>query len=339
MDYISQKSHNINLTSAEVGVLWNLYMHESMVHHMITCLLKHIEDINIREFFLYTHDTMVKSLDDLESFHRQENLPVPRGITSEDINPNAARLFTDKYCIYLAEFMSKFALSNFCLAYTQCSRLDLKEFIKKHYVERLIYLNQKSIELSLTKGVHIPPPYVPTLKEVDFVKNKDFLAGFFTEKRQLTVLEITQLFNNAYNNSIGIATMTAYSQVAKSEEIRKHFLKGKSISTKLYEDFCNKLNEENIPIPPKQTDLVTDCTESPYSDRLMLFNDIILSNAGLANYGMAIAGSSRHDLVALFGKAAVETGAYLEGGTKLMISNRWMEQPPQAVRHENIIAT
>lgn len=330
LNIIKHRTQSINLTSVEVGILWNTYMIESLVHHIYIYFLKHVEDSEVKDFLQYSHDTSKDSLGYIESLFKQENLPSPRGITSEDINPNASRLFTDKYYIFFEEHMSRFALASYSLAYTQCSRLDMREFMKKYFVDRLIFINQRVHEVALDKGVYIKPPYVPLPKEVDFVKRQNFLSGFFGEKRPLTILEITHLFSNANINAVGKAQMTAYSQVAKSKEVREHFLRGRELSSAFYKNFVDILIDENISIPPNYSGEVTDSTESPFSDRLMLFHDTLLSSAGLGAYGMAIAESPRSDLAALYSKIAIESGTYAKNGANIMIKNGWMEQPPTA---------
>src|SRR5690242_1281779 len=143
MENVKHEQQNRSLTSVEVGILWNIYMIESMVHHMSACFLKHIKDADIESMVQVWQDSTKRSLEALNSFFEQENLPAPRRITSEDINLSAPRLFTDKYYIYFGEYMSRVALTVFTLSYTMCTRLDMKEFMKKHYVDRLIRINQQ----------------------------------------------------------------------------------------------------------------------------------------------------------------------------------------------------
>jgi hypothetical protein len=85
--------------------------------------------------------------------------------------------------------------------------------------------------------------------QVDFVKNMDFFSGLIGKKRPLTVLEITHLFNNAETNAVGKAFITGLAQVAKSEEIKNYFLRGKAISEKFISLFCNVLAKEDVSTP------------------------------------------------------------------------------------------
>jgi hypothetical protein len=110
-------------------------------------------------------------------------------------------------------------------------------------------INRRCTELALAKGVYSRPPTISISMQVDFVKNMDFFSGLIGKKRPLTVLEITHLFNNAETNAVGKAFITGLAQVAKSEEIKNYFLRGKAISEKFISLFCNVLAKEDVSTP------------------------------------------------------------------------------------------
>jgi hypothetical protein len=121
---------------------------------------------------------------------KKENLPIPRGTTSEDVNINAPKLFTDKFYIIYIKNMAKFALTNFAMSYSECSRPDMRILFKEH-LDRLEEVDRIGLELKQSKGIYVTPPCVDVPNNVDFINNKkEFFAGFFTEKRPLSVLEI-----------------------------------------------------------------------------------------------------------------------------------------------------
>lgn len=317
------------LTSAELGALWNSYIHESFVHHLFVYFLRHMEDTTIKPILTNLVDATKDSLYLLKSVFIREGIPIPRGITSEDINPNAPPLFSDNFFIPLLKSMTKVALQFFSLAYTESLRDDMRQFFRD-FVDRLVMHNQKVAELMQAKGTPAPPPYMPIPNKADFVKKQSFLAGFFRDKRPLTALEITRISFNAQENALGKALLIGYCQVAKSTEIKQFLIRGKNLSTKYFADFTKILLEENITVPPSYDGEVTDSTESPFSDRYILFHNNFMTSIGLQNYGMALSMSPRHDLAAMYAKMMVEVGNYADDGAKLMIKNEWMEQPPLA---------
>ncbi|WP_371372807.1 DUF3231 family protein [Sporomusa aerivorans] len=326
---MNRYSHNsIRLTSVELGFLWSTYMLESLVHHAHKYFVSHIEDENLKSLSQYILDSTGCSLAYLTDLFGQESIPLPRGITAEDIKPAAPRLFSDKFYMIYEVHMSRFALQNYSLAYTQSTCNDIKAFFE-HYLNRLVLVNQQCTELALAKGVYSRPPAISIPPQVDFVKNMSFFSGFVGKRRPLTVLEITHLFNNAETNGIGKAFITGLAQVAKSGEIRNYCLRGKAIAEKFIGLFNNVLAREDVSRPPSyDSEVVSNTTESPFSDRMMLFHINLLNAGGFGNYGTAIAASPRTDLTLLYTRILLQVGIYSRAGSNLMVKNGWLEQPP-----------
>ncbi|MDD4768146.1 MAG: DUF3231 family protein, partial [Desulfotomaculaceae bacterium] len=278
--------------------------------------------------FVYPHD--------LARNHINEEIPVPRGITSEDINSNAPRLFSDNLFVPLLKLMVKTGLQFYARAYADSSRHDLRKFFRDA-VDRLLMHNQQAAELMEAKGTPVPPPYIPVPDQVDFIKKQNFMTGFFKNKRPLTALEINNIFFNAQANALGKALLLGFSQVARSTEIKEFIIKGKNFSNKYFTDLNKILLNQDITVPPSYDGEVTDSTESPFSDRMILFYTVYMNSVGLQRYGLALSMIQRHDLTAMFAKMIVETGSIANDGAKLMINNGWMEQPPLAPDRDALI--
>jgi len=326
------KHENIRITASEMGALWNTYMIESLVHHVFSYYLNHVEDQDIKNMLVILVNETRDSVKLLESVFKQEKLPVPRGITSEDIVPDAPRLFSDKYYLIYTKSMARFAATMFSLAYTQSTRSDLRQFFR-HYVNRITIVDQQLTELLLSKGIYTRPPAIPIPNKVDFVKDRSFFSSFIGRKRPLTALEITHLFFGAQSNAIGKALMIGFSQVAQAKELKQYFTRGKEIANKFMELFNKILVTEEISISPSFDSEVMASTQSPFSDRLMLFHTNLLNSGGFGTYGMAFSASPRLDLALLYVRVMFQVGLYSKAGANLLIKNGWMEQPPSAPEH------
>lgn len=324
------------LTSVEIGNLWYSYNYESLAHHIFVYFLKHMKDPNIKPVLTNLVDASKNVLSLLKSVFIKEGIPIPRGIASEDINLNAPRLFSDNLFIPMLKLMVKAALQFYSLAYSDSSRKDIREFFRDS-VDRLLMHNQQAAELMQTKGTPVPPPYIPIPNKVDFIKKQNFMAGFFKNKRPLTALEINNIFFSAQANALGKALLLGFSQVAKSTEIKHFITRGKNLSNQYFADLNKILLNQNITVPPSFDGEVTDSTESPFSDRMMLFYITYMNSLGLQRYGVALSMVQRHDLSAMFAKMMVEVGTLANDGAKLMINNEWMEQPPLAPDRDTLI--
>jgi hypothetical protein len=327
------KYHSIQLSSAEMANLWTGYLFESLVHHVFQCFLKHIEDEELKTFIEDCRAISKGHVDGIRSILETENFPIPRGITSEDINPNAPRLFSDIFIFNYTKNMAKFAANIICLAYTEGSRDDVRQLLSKH-LDDLKKVDEKATQLLVCKGLHPYPPYIPVPKAVDFVKKQNFLTGFFGNKRPLSVIEIKQLFYVAQQNALGKTLLIGFSQVAQSKDIQQIFIRGKDLSNKFFKQIADIFMNEDIPMPPTYDGEVSDSTQSPFSDRLMLFHMALLGSYGIGNYGLGLSSSQRRDLAALFARMLVESGAFSEDVANLMIDNGWLEQPPLATNRD-----
>lgn len=324
------------LTSAEIGYLWHAYRSESLVHHVFVYFLKHMEDPIIKPILTNLVDATKDVLHLLKSVFIKEGFPLPRGFTSEDINLNAPRLFSDNFFIPLFKAMAKVSLQFFTIAYTESSRQDMRQFFRD-CLDRLVMHNQQAADLMQVKGTPVPPPYIPVPDQVDFVKRKSFLAGFTKDKRPLTATETNIIFFNAQSNALGKALLLGYSQVVKSTEIKQFFTRAKNLSNQYFADLTKILLYENITVPPSYDNEVTDSTEAPFSDRLMLYHSNFMFSLGMQNFGTALSMSPRHDLAAMYGKMLLQIGSYANDGAKLIIKNEWMEQPPLAPDRDALI--
>ena len=327
---------HVALTSSEIAFLWTTYTSESLMHHVSVHFKYILEDPEIKKANSIWLDMLKDTLHLLESVFNKEGLPIPRGITSEDVIPNAARLFSDNFYVVYAKAFAKYALQLYSLAYSECSRNDMRYFFKD-YVDRLVLVNQQATDLMLAKGTPARPPQVPTQDHVDFVKNKNFLTGFFGNKRPLSLLEISRLFYSAQHLAIEKALFMGFSQGTKSKEIQQYFVRGKELASKYFNDLSQKLISEDITSPPSFDEEVTASTDSIFSDRLMLLHSVLMS-VGLYQFiSIAVSVSLRRDLMVLYGQIMAELTAFAEEGVKLMIKNELFEQPPLAIDRDALL--
>ncbi len=84
---------------------------------------------------------------------------------------------------------------------------------------------------------------------------------------------------------------------------------------------------------------VTPSTDSPFSEKLMMFHESAINGIGIGDYGDAIGISMRADLAAAFARLAAETAKYVDDGARIMIESGWLEKPPQAPDRRALVQT
>jgi hypothetical protein len=329
-------TRNIPLVSSEIAGLWNTYMSDSLAIRVLSYFLKNVNDNEIRALMQQAMDISTSHIPIITDIFNQEGLPIPNGYTDEDVNLNAPRLFTDAFYAAYINFMARAGMHNYTLILNQIARADIRDFFSKR-VNECVDLYNKAAELRLSKGIFIRAPHVEVPKEVQYVKNHTFMTDFFGEKRPLLASEITHIFSMIFINIIGRAVTTAFGQVSKDKKVSECLFDGKDLSSKIISGLTSIFNDEDIPIPSSYDSFVTDSTEAPFSEKLMLSHVLLMSTLGISGNGMAMSESARGDLQAKYMKYLVEIMNYTKKCSDILIDNGWMEQPPQAIKHENLI--
>lgn len=330
--------NRIPLTSSEMGMIWSTYINDTMAACVLKYFLHKAEDSEIKSLNKRALSISTDHIEQLQSLFHNEQFPVPQGFTDEDVNVQAKRLFSDNFTLYYVKHMAKVGLTVYSMAYSSSSRKDIRAFFRD-CLNQTEELDQLVTEILQSKGLYIRPPYISPPDKVDFVQSNKFLSGGFfgfLDKRPLTTIEISHLFANIETNAVGKALLMGFNQVTPSADIRHYLSRGVDISSKHIELFAKLLKEDHLPVPMTWDADVTDSTEPPFSEKLILFHISILVATGTANYGVAASASPRRDIAADYVRLAAEIASYTEDGAKLLIKKGWFEEPPQALDREEL---
>ena len=275
-------------------------------------------------------------LQEATNLFNKEKLPIPDGFTDNDVNINAPRLFSDAFYLQYLGYMARVGMQSYSLILNQIARSDIRDYITKHIYESIDLYNS-SAELRLSKGTFVRAPQVEAAKEVQYKKSQSFILDWFGEKRPLLTRKITHIFPIIFSNIIGRAISTGFGQVSKEKKHYDYMFEGKNLSTKQIGSLTSLLTDEGIPIPSSSWSNVTDSTVAPFSDKLMLNHQIILCSSAIGNLGMALADTMRGDLQAKYVGFTAEIMKYAKDGADILIDRKELEQPPQAIKHENLV--
>jgi len=232
--------------------------------------------------------------------------------------------------------MSRVGMHNYTLILNQIARSDIRVYFTQRIYEYVELFNN-STNIKLSKGVFIKAPRVEVTQGVQYVKSQSFITDLFGKKRPLLTMEITHIFSIIYSNIVGRAVTTAFGQVSKDKKVSDYFFEGKDISTERISDLTSILTDEAIPIPSTSDSFVTSSVVSPFSEKLMMSHLAVLSSQGISSMGMAMADTMRSDLEVKYIKNTAEIMKYSKKGANIIIDNGWLQQSPQAVKHENLV--
>lgn len=328
--------HNhLPLTSTEIGSLWTQYQNDSLAICLLSHFLQNIEDEDIKSIVQIGLRVAENNIKTITLILSEAKFPIPQGFTQEDVNLHAPRIFLDAFYLYYLKHMARLGLAAYSLSVSLAAREDIRKFYQ-NCLYATVELDNKVTSCMLAKGIYIRSPYIPPDKEVEFAKDASYLGSLFGKKRLLNVIEIGNLFSNLQANIIGEALMTAFSQVVTSQTVRDYLLRGKEIASNHVDLFSASLKNSELPALDPITTMILPSTTAPFSDKLILFHATMMIAAGIGNYGLSMSTSQRLDLTINYARLLAEIGLYAEDGANLMIANKWLEEPPQAINRVEI---
>ncbi|GGK03882.1 hypothetical protein GCM10007063_27780 [Lentibacillus kapialis] len=330
-DNIENPKHK--LTSVEIGSLWSAYISASLSQRVLQYFIAKMTDEEMKQVVEHSLSLSEHYLQSIEEIFTSEGYPVPEGFTENDVNTDAPRLFSDTFCLIYVKHMANYGLRNYGTYYAYSSDQRTLTFFEDA-LARTITLQDQATTLMLDKGVYSHAPYLSYPDHSQFIQDeKHYLnTGLFTDDRPLNAIEIRHLYASAITNTLAGYLLLGFSQVADSQEVRNHMLKGKSITDSHRESLNQKIRHENLDPPSFPMFEVADSTISPFSDKLMMGHVAFLSGIGIADYGTSMGQSQRSDLTVLYGKLMTRALRYAKNSAELAIQNKWLEQPPQFKR-------
>jgi hypothetical protein len=96
---------------------------------------------------------------------------------------------------------------------------------------------------------------------------------------------------------------------------------------------------DDLPSPMTWDADVMDSTDSPFSDKLMLFHTMFLYGVGIGNYGISMGTSPRRDLGVQYDRLSAQIATFVDDVVELLIAKGWMENIPGAVDRDALIKT
>ncbi|MCP3741424.1 DUF3231 family protein [Rossellomorea sp. BNER] len=327
--------NKLKLTSSEIGTLWGEYVNGTMTDIVNRYMYSIIEDESIKTIFEDAIKTFEKQKKQLVTFIENEGFPVPIGFTESDLNKGAERLFTDIFCLNYLHIMTLHGLLGHTTALSVSVRKDLRDFYdscdndaKKMY--------HQTIELLLEKGNFQRDPLFYPAKNPEFISSQDFTDGFFGKGRRLTATEIISISFNLKKSIMAKTLSIAFSQVTQTKEVRKFLEDSEKTSDNQIQALAKIMHKDNLPVAMSWETEVTTSTDSPFSDKLMLYHIGFLFQAAQVYHGTGLASAMRTDLVTTYESTILQTLIVTKKWFDIMVKNKWLEQPPLAPNRKEI---
>jgi hypothetical protein len=328
----------IKLTSAELGTLWMTYQSTTATLVLFDLLKDKTIDMEAQNI-LTGYVTEIRNIkSEIIDVFNNEGAVIPIGFDERDVLREAAPLFDDIFNIMFLRQMVKLNFGYSSVFSTMSYMKEAHDILKhnydiadKYYVMTTNYL--------LEKGVLAKPPSVTMPKRVEFIEDKNYMSGFniFSDKRALNTIEVGYINQALEANIFGAQLITGFAQVATEEEVKKYFVEGKELAKKIISELSSVLLQSDIQPPSAWAGKATDSIEPTFSGKFMMFIANLFSNAAVSYNAIGTSFSMRSDLHAKLALIAKDSFDYALKGGKIMISHKWMEEPPQMEDRNQLI--
>ncbi|MEH7378289.1 DUF3231 family protein [Neobacillus drentensis] len=329
------EKEKLKLTSSEIGTLWGEYVNGTSVDMINRYMVTIIEDAAIKAIFEDAIETFAKQKNQMVTFLENEEFPVPIGFTESDLYKGKQRLFTDIFCLNYLHIITLHGLLGHSTSLGVSVRKDLRYFYDACDNDGKRMYHQ-TIELLLEKGSFQRDPLFYPAKNPEYVSSNDFLDGFFGKGRTLAATEIISISFNLKKSIMAKTLSIAFSQVAQSKEVRKFLEEAEKVADQQIKTFSKIMQTDNLPVPKSWETEVTDSTDSPFSDKLMLYHIGFLFQAAQNYHGTGLASAMRTDLVAAYETTILKNLMVTKKWFNIMVQNKWLEQPPLAPNRKEI---
>jgi hypothetical protein len=321
--------NTLKLTSSEIGTLWGQYVNGTMTDIVNRYMFSIIEDEAIKAIFEEAITIFERQKKQIVNFIENEEFPVPIGFTETDLNKGTKRLFTDIFCLHYLHTMTLHGLLGHTTSLSVSVRKDLRYFYDScdNDAKRMYH---QTIELLLEKGIFQRDPLFYPSKNSEFISSKDFSDGFFGEGRRLAATEIISISFNLKKSILAKSLSIAFSQVAQTKEVKEFLEDSEKTADGQIKSFSKIMQLDNLPVPKSVETEVTISTDSPFSDRLILYHIGFLYQAAQIYHGTGLASSMRTDLIIAYEGAILQNLMVEKKWFNLMVKNDWLEQPPLA---------
>ncbi|MEH7082241.1 DUF3231 family protein [Neobacillus drentensis] len=327
--------NNLALTSSEIGTLWGEYVNGTMTDVVNRYMVSIIDDEQIKAIFEEAIDIFERQKRQIVTFIEDEGFPVPIGFNESDLFKDKPRLFTDIFCLNYLHIMALHGLLGHSTALAVAVRKDLRDFYGSCDNDAKRMYNQ-TIDLLLEKGSFQRDPQFYPAENPEYVSSQDFTDGFFGKGRKLAATEIISISLNLKKSIMAKTLSIAFSQVAQTKEVRKFLTDSEKTADQQIKSFSKIMQTDNLPVPKSWETEVTTSTNSPFSDKLMLYHIGFLFQAAQNYHGAGLATAMRTDLVAAYEGTILKNLMITKKWFDIMVKNKWLEQPPLAPNRNEI---
>lgn len=318
------------MSSSEFGALWMTFHKKSMILRMLEYFIETSDDQKAKDLMSKLWKQLHPKIIEMKTMIENEGAAIPDGFTKEDVNLDAPKLWDNGFDIMCCRVLKEISMAMYVFHLTMSYRediirlyRDLTEITQAFYGHFTQYL--------LEKGLFTVPPYITMPKSTGYITDKNYLKGnnILGNKRTINTVEFSYMYHTIETNITGKQLLKGFLQTTKDEDVKKYFTYGKELSKEIIHETSSILLEDNIQPPVTPGGTVTNSTIAPFSEKLMLFCNYLLSGLAIGGGGFNSGFSLRNDLQTKNAIFAKDVFQYQRNGSILMMSKGLLADPPK----------
>lgn len=318
------------MSSSELGALWMTYQKKSMILRILEYFIEKSDDQRAKDLMSELWNQLHPLIIEMKSMLENEGATVPDGFTKNDVKLEAPKLWENGFDIMFSRVLKQISMGMYVLHLTMSYRQDIIKLYRDMTEVTEIFYGHFTQYL-LEKNLYTRPTYISMPTSINYISDKDYLKGtnIFGKKRTLNTVEFGYLYRTIETNITGMQLLNGFIQTTKDEDVKKYFIQGVELAKEIISESSNILLENNIQPPATPGGTITSSTIAPFSEKLMMFCNYLLSSFSLGGGGFSAGFSLRKDLQTqnvTFGKNIYQ---YQMNGVKLMMTKGWLEEPPK----------
>jgi hypothetical protein len=331
-DPLMNNPKSISLTAAELGYLWTGYSINEMSKWYLTIFREHSKDMDMKALFSLALKDTSQMLNERRVFISREGYPIPVGFSTTDIYENSPPLFSDRFMVYYLHKATRLGLEFHSRSLALSTRDDIRKY-QKDCLQSCAQLNDRLVDLLLTKGIYWRTPSLPAPTLPEDIQKNSYLNGWVGDIRPLNSMEIANFYSIMELLVMMETLFTGFAQTSESEEVVKLLQKGVTVVKKQLDALIEILKKNELPVPPSYVSEITDSKKRLFSDRIMICHMAGLFGALISQYGFSLGSVMKHDLLAAYSTQIGKAGIFSEKVTKFLIEKEWLEKVPGAITH------
>jgi hypothetical protein len=336
MGVVQHNLENIFPSASEIGNLWACDLAENMAVCMLKYMVAKSKDPDIKPVLQQALDFSTQRINSIETLFNSTHHPIPEGFGEKDVDINAPELFSEGFSLAYTRLMNVFIELKYSMALARSSRQDFRQFFSQS-IDTSREISQRATDILLAKGLFAKAPHIIIPDRNEIVEDKNYYGSIFGGKRPLNALEISHLFHNMEVKLLLSTLKLGFSQVVKSEKIKKYLYNGSLMHKEQATDLGKLLVDENLPVAIPFDFHVTDSKHSPFSDKLMLAHSTVVTAFCLIEAGFGLTNTARKDIITTLTNIIAAILADSKDGTDLMIENGWLERVPETANRSELI--